>query len=229
MNKWLKGFLVIAIASWAHADEFDMQAWIDEQVDAGAVLAVTAMRLEDGKATYFGGGSLAPGTDTVPDEATQFEIGSITKAFTNLLLAEMVERDRVSYDTTIGELLGNDVEFANGAIADITLLQLATHTSGLPRLPANLAPTDQLDPYEQYDEAALLQGVAAARDKQPLGHHYAYSNFGVGLLGYLLGRVQGGGYEDAVSELVFDPLGLGATGFNRADHSATAFRGGQAV
>jgi len=229
MNKWLKGFLVIAIASWAHADEFDMQAWIDEQVDAGAVLAVTAMRLEDGKATYFGGGSLAPGTDTVPDEATQFEIGSITKAFTNLLLAEMVERDRVSYDTTIGELLGNDFEFANGAIADITLLQLATHTSGLPRLPSNLAPTDQLDPYEQYDEAALLQGVAAARDKQPLGHHYAYSNFGVGLLGYLLGRVHGGGYEDAVSELVIDPLGLGATGFNRADQSATAFRGGQTV
>ena len=96
---------------------------------------------------------------------------------------------REDWDAAIGELLGSDFAFANDAVADISLLQLATHTSGLPRLPANLAPTDQLDPYKGYDEDALLQGIATARDKQPLGNHYAYSNFGVGLLGYLLGRL----------------------------------------
>jgi CubicO group peptidase (beta-lactamase class C family) len=229
MTKWLTAFLAMAAVSSACAAEFDMQGWIDEQVDSGAVLAVTAMHLQEGEASYFAGGRLAPGGDASPDEATQFEIGSLTKAFTNLLLAEMVEQDKVSYGTTIGELLGSDVAFANDAVANITLLQLATHTSGLPRLPANLAPTDQLDPYKGYDEDALLEGIAATRDKQPLGNHYAYSNFGVGLLGYLLGRVHGEGYEAALMELVIEPLGLSATGFERAEDSATAYRGGQAV
>ena len=229
MKNWLAAFLATVTVSLAHAGEFDMQGWIDEQVGAGAVLAVTAMHLQDGEVSYFAGGRLAPGGDSAPDEAAQFEIGSLTKAFTNLLLAEMVKRDEVSYDTTIGELLGSDFAFANDAVADISLLELATHTSGLPRLPANLAPTDQLDPYKGYDEDALLQGIATARDKQPLGNHYAYSNLGVGLLGYLLGRVHGEGYEAALVELVIEPLGLEATGFERAEGSATPFRAGRAV
>jgi CubicO group peptidase (beta-lactamase class C family) len=187
------------------------------------------MRVEQGEIRYFAGGRLAPDSEQVPDANTQFEIGSITKAFTDLLLAEMVEREMVSYDSTLGDLLGGDVKFANAAVADITLLQLATHTSGLPRLPVNLAPTDQLDPYKGYDEDALLKGIAAARDKQPLGNHYAYSNFGVGLLGFVLGRVHGGGYMEALEQLVIQPLGLNQTGFERAAHSATAFRGGQVV
>ena len=229
MKNWLIAVLAMATMSLAQAAEFDMQGWIDEQVDAGAVFAATAMRLQDGEVTYYGGGRLVPGGDTIPDQATQFEIGSLTKAFSNLLLAEMVENKEVAYDTTIGELLGSDFAFANDAVAEITLLQLATHTSGLPRLPANLAPTDQLDPYKGYDEEALLAGIATARDKQPLGNHYAYSNFGVGLLGYLLGRVHGEGYEAALTERVIEPLGLGATGFERAEESATASRGGRAV
>lgn len=229
MKYGLTALIALATTCLAHAGEFDMQGWIDEQVDTAAVLAVTAMQVQDGDVGYFAGGRQIPGGETAPDETTQFEIGSLTKAFTNLLLAEMVAADEVTYDTTIGGLLGDDVEFANDAVADITLLQLATHTSGLPRLPPNLAPTDQLDPYKGYDEDALLAGVAATRNKQPLGNHYAYSNFGVGLLGYLLGRVHGEGYEAALLERVIEPLGLGATSFERAEKSATAFRGGRAV
>jgi CubicO group peptidase (beta-lactamase class C family) len=221
-------FLATLALATAHADDFDMQAWIDEQVASGSVLGATAMHVKDGDVVYFAGGSLAPGSDEKPDEATQFEIGSVTKAFTDLLLAEMVDSGKVSYDSTLGELL-DDVRFANEAVGDITLLQLATHSSGLPRLPANLAPTDPQDPYNGYGEQALRAGIAQARDKQPLGDHYAYSNFGVGLLGYVLGQVHGGGYAAAVEELVIQPLGLGRTGFDRDAHSATPWRGGQAV
>ena len=229
MTKWLASFFIALPLSLAQAQDFDIQGWIDEQVESGAVLAVTAMQLRDGEASYFAGGLLAPDGDIQANTDTQFEIGSLTKSFTHLLLAEMVEREMVSYDSTIGDLLGDDVEFANEAVADITLLQLATHTSGLPRLPANLAPTDQLDPYKEYDQAALLAGIAMSRDKQPLGNHYAYSNFGVGLLGYLLGRVHGEGYRASLAEHVIEPLGLGRTGFERAEYSTTAYRGGQVV
>ena len=229
MSRFTAAIFLFLSFSCSPASELDIQAWIDEQVENGAVLAVTAVHLQDDEATFFAGGRRAPGTDGLPDASSQFEIGSITKAFTNLLLAELVEQDKVAYDTTIGELLGEDIEFANEAVASVSLLQLATHTSGLPRLPANLAPTDQLDPYKGYDEAALLTGVAGTRDKQPLGHHYAYSNFGVGLLGYLLGRVHGGGYEVALTELVLQPLGLENTGFERADESVSPFRSGKVV
>ncbi len=229
MFRLLAGLLATLSISALHAGEFDLQGWIDEQVASGAVLAVAAVHVRDDEVSHFAGGSRVPGDDTAPDAAAQFEIGSLTKAFTNLLLAEMVASDRVSYATTIAELLGDEVEFANGAVADITLLQLATHSSGLPRLPANLAPTDQLDPYKGYDEDALLEGLAMARAKQPLGNHYAYSNFGVGVLGYLLGRVHGDGYAAALEELVIGPLGLERTGFERDPHSVTPWRGGRAV
>ena len=92
MKNWLAAFLATVTVSLAHAGEFDMQGWIDEQVGAGAVLAVTAMHLQDGEVSYFAGGRLAPGGDSAPDEAAQFEIGSLTKAFTNLLLADEMNR-----------------------------------------------------------------------------------------------------------------------------------------
>lgn len=211
------------------AESFDMQSWIDDRVDAGEVLAVTAVHFDDGEVTHFAGGSLSPGSEEAPGPATQFQIGSITKAFTDLLLAELVAAGKVRYDATIGSLVGDDVEFANPDVAAITLLELATHTSGLPRLPANLAPKDPLNPYAGYDESQLLAGLAAARAGQPLGDHYAYSNFGVGLLGYLLGRVHGGGYSAALDERVITPLGLARTGTQSDGVVAAGFRNGQVV
>lgn len=215
--------------SWAQASERDLQAWIVEQVSSGAALAISIAHLKDGDVTHYAGGVVAPGSDAAPDENSQYEIGSITKSFTDLLLAEMVEMDKVSYDTTIGDLLGEDIEFRNAAIADITLLQLATHRSGLPRMPGDFVPTNPMNPFEGYDSAALLRSLSITRDQQPLGDFYSYSNFGVGILGYMLGQLHGDGYAAALTEYVINPLGLQRTGFERADGSVTAFSGGQAV
>lgn len=229
MIRTILGVLVSLSVAAAQASELDMQEWIDDQVDSGAALAISAVVLKDGEARHFNGGVLEPGGTSAADKETQYEIGSITKAFTNLLLAEMVKNGQVSYDTTIGSVLGDKVRFANPAIGATTLLELATHTSGLPRLPADFAPTDPLDPYRGYNDAALLRSLAITRDKQPLGNYYAYSNLGVGLLGYLLGRVHGDGYVDAVMEHVVVPLGLERSGFDRQEKSATAYRDGEAV
>jgi CubicO group peptidase (beta-lactamase class C family) len=219
----------LSAAANARAETVDMQAWIGDKVANREVLAVTAVHYDDGEVRHFHGGTLAPGSVAEPDAETGFQMGSITKAFTDLLLAEMVAAGKLDYDTTIGSLLGDSVEFANPAVAEITLQQLATHTSGLPRLPANLVPTNPLDPYAGYDEAALLRGLAASRDRQPLGNHYAYSNFGVGVLGYLLGRAHGGGYRAALEEWVLEPLALEQTGFDAPAEIAAGYRNGQVV
>ena len=205
-----------------------LQNWVNTRISTGDNLAVVAVTIDGDDVAHFAAGSVAPG-GAEPDQQTQFQIGSITKVFTDLLLAEMVAKGEVDYDTRIGSLLGAGVTPANPDVATITLEQLATHTSGLPRLPANLAPIDQLDPYKGYDEASLLEGLATTRDKQPLGHHYAYSNFAAGLLGYLLGKRHGGGYRQAVVDEVIVPLHLRQTGFQGLDDRAEGFRNGEVV
>jgi len=156
----------------------------------------------------------------------QFEIGSITKVFTNLLLAELVAKEVVSYDTAIAELM-TDVAYENPEVAKITLLQLATHTSGLPRLPANMLSDDPADPYKDYDVAALREGVKRTRAGQRLNKQYAYSNFGAGLLGHLLGVADGTAYEQALQSHVLDPLGMTTATFDNTRNLVTGHHEGR--
>src|SRR5262249_3842986 len=89
-----------------------------------------------------------------PDGDTVFEIGSVTKVFTGLLLAEMASRGEVAFDTPVSALLPGCAPFpARGR--PITLLDLAMHVSGLPRLPDNLDPPDPQNPYAAYNAEKL--------------------------------------------------------------------------
>jgi len=220
--------LALFMTTAATATEPDMQEWVDSRIASGDNLAISAVVVEDGEATFYSAGAIAPG-GSKPDGKTQFQLGSITKAFTNLLLAEMVAAGELGYDTTIGDILGDDFTPKNPAVAQITVEALATHTSGLARLPGNLVPSDPLDPYKGYDDDALLGAIEDARNLQPLGDHYAYSNFGVGLLGHLLGRLHGSTYQEALVEYVIGPLGLGQTGFDEIGNVASGYRGGEVV
>ena len=221
--------LCMAVNVSAADSAASIEAELEEAVASGSVLSAHAAIVRDGEVHFFGAGRLEPGGDTAPDASTSYQIGSISKAFTNLLLAEMVAAGEVAYDTRVAELVGDEVEFANPAVGEITLLELATHTSGLPRLPLNLAMSDPADPYADYSEDDLLAALAETRKGQPLGDHYAYSNYGAGLLGYLLGRVHGGGYGPAMESFVLEPLGLDETGIEPRTSAAAAFTGGEAV
>ncbi|MDZ7790918.1 MAG: serine hydrolase [Xanthomonadales bacterium] len=219
----------MAVNASAADSAASIEAELEEAVASGSVLSAHAAIVRDGEVHFFGAGRLEPGGDSAPDPSTSYQIGSISKAFTNLLLAEMVAAGKVTYDTTVADLLGDEVDFANPAVGEITLLELATHTSGLPRLPLNLAMNDPADPYADYSEEDLLAALAETRKGQPLGDHYAYSNYGAGLLGYLLGRVHGGGYGPAMESFVLEPLGLDETGIEPRTSAAAAFTGGEAV
>jgi CubicO group peptidase (beta-lactamase class C family) len=85
------------------------------------------------------------------------------------------------------------------------------------------------DPYVDYGTEALLGAVAEARDRQPLGSQYAYSNCGMGLLGWLLGEQAGNGYGLALRTAVLDPLKLQDTGLVPGDNEAQAWSQGQGV
>lgn len=136
-----------------------------------------------------------------------FEIGSITKVFTGLLLAQASLEGKLSLDDPIAKYLPADLPL-DPSVAAITLAQLSSHTSGLPRLPDNLMPADPMDPYADYDEARLYAFLRSHKLEQPAPQPAEYSNLAVGLLGHLLGRVYGLSYEELVARKITGPLGL---------------------
>lgn len=149
---------------------------------------------------------------TPPSARTLFEIGSITKTFTGLLLADAVERGAVRPDDPVAQHLPDSLVVPAHAGRAITLIQLATHRSGLPRLPANLQPIpDPTDPYAHYttrDLYAFLDGYALPR---PPDSAYAYSNLGMGLLGHVLARQADTSYAGLIQQRIATPLGLDDT------------------
>jgi D-alanyl-D-alanine-carboxypeptidase/D-alanyl-D-alanine-endopeptidase len=143
---------------------------------------------------------------------TLFEIGSITKVFTSLLLAEAVHRGEVALTDPVGKFLPPSVKIPERGGRSITLEDLATHTSGLPRMPTNFSPKDPANPYADYSVEqmyAFLSGVQLTRD---IGSAYEYSNLGGGLLGHALTlSARATDYEELVRARVIAPLGLTST------------------
>lgn len=146
-----------------------------------------------------------------PDDRTVYEIGSISKVFTALLLADAVVRGEVKLDTPIARLLPDGVTLPGGAGDRITLRMLATHTSGLPRIPAEIPPDDYRDPYAMYADADLWNSLRQVKlDFEP-GTKASYSNLAAGLLGTLLARNAGMSYAELLAARVTRPLKMSDT------------------
>jgi len=146
------------------------------------------------------------------DGDTIFEIGSVTKVFTSLLLADMVSRQEVGLDDPAAKYLPETVQMPERSGKSITLHDLATHTSGLPRLPGNLKLTDPRNPYAGYSVDDLYQFLSGYTLPRDPGSEVEYSNLGAGLLGHLLGRRAGTDYESLIRRRVTEPLRMPDTG-----------------
>ncbi|MBB6464270.1 CubicO group peptidase (beta-lactamase class C family) [Aminobacter lissarensis] len=145
------------------------------------------------------------------DADTGFEIGSITKVFTTLLLAEMAGRGEVGLDDPVAMHLPATVHMAQRNGREVTLTDLATHTSGLPRLPENMAPSDDDNPYADYSVEQMYAFLAAYELPRDIGSEYEYSNLGMGLLGHVLARRAGMSYGALIRERILAPLDMRST------------------
>jgi CubicO group peptidase (beta-lactamase class C family) len=165
-----------------------------------------------------------------PDEKTIFEIGSVTKVFTALLLADMVLRGEVSLDDPVRKYLPATVHMPTWQGEEITLLHLATHTSSLPRLPENLEKTieDPANPYANYQVSDMYEFLSGHKLRRPLGSREEYSNLGMGLLGHVLGLVAGKSYEELVTERILRPLGMNDTSITLSDDQQSRLAPGHA-
>jgi D-alanyl-D-alanine-carboxypeptidase/D-alanyl-D-alanine-endopeptidase len=145
-------------------------------------------------------------------EDSIFEIGSVTKTFTCLLLAQLAAQQKVRLDEPLRPMLFPDL-VAGLPGNEITLLDLATHRSGLPSVPDNLQPKDPDNPFADYDRVALHQFLVSHGTAKPADAKYLYSSFGIGLLGCALAARAGVPYAQLVRTEVTGPLHMNDTVF----------------
>lgn len=176
---------------------------------AGPGVAVAARCGEHEVVLTAGTTALAGGDPVGP--GTRFEIGSLTKTFTALLLADSAARGEVCCDDPLGRHLPQAAH-----LPGITLRHLATHSSGLPRLPPGLLrsalPSLLTNPYRAFTPHDLLNAVRRTLPRRPPGSAVRYSNFGIALLGAALAAAANRPFEDLLADRVLRPLGLTATG-----------------
>lgn len=201
---WVLIGLLVSTPAHAAKTLAEAAASLAEKMPAGCI--VTAEQTKTG--TRFALAGQSPDLKQAPEDLV-FEIASLTKLFTGLLLAQATIEKKVTLETTVRELLGKDFAFADPRVGRITLQQLSTHTSGLPRMPAHF--DGGFQGYATWDDAKLYAWLAKVELPQDGPYACSYSNVGVGLLGQLLARLYHQSWSDCIVEKICRPLGLNHT------------------
>jgi D-alanyl-D-alanine-carboxypeptidase/D-alanyl-D-alanine-endopeptidase len=214
-----RDFLVGAIASSvfaaqaraAFAPDDAVRNILQDRIDhARQSVGMVASLFDAGHQNIVTYGRSDAANDRPLDGDTVFEIGSITKVFTALLLTEMATRGEVALDDPVAKYLPAAVKVPARGGKQITLLDLATYSSGLPRNPDGLSLAAD-NPFAAYTVEQLYTFLSNHTLRFDPGTHYEYANLGFGLLGHALALRANSGYEDLVVSRVCAPLGLADT------------------
>lgn len=209
----------------------ELKAKIEPVVAAyidGKQLQSVAIGVIDGDIELaFGLGKLSADNLQTPNSETVFEIGSISKAFTGILLADAIERGLVTADQPADDLMPEETSlpvWPKQPQRKINLNDLATHVSGLPRLPPNLDVTgNPANPYAAFTLEQLYAGLLETKLNSEPGKRDAYSNLGYGLLGNLIARKQNVSYEELLLQRITQPLEMKDTGITLSSQLQSRF------
>ncbi|MBL7846786.1 MAG: serine hydrolase [Cyclobacteriaceae bacterium] len=206
---------------------------LKERVDAGETPGIVVAFHQNGMTTFYHVGYADVASQRLVDSKTLFEIGSITKTFTTIMIAQLAEEGKIKLKDPVQNFLPSGVTMPTRNGRSITFEDLATASSGLPRMPNNMTPADNENPYIDYTEDklwAFLSGYTLTRD---IGSQYEYSNLGMGLLGVLVARIDGKTYRESVTKRILKPLRMNETFMNtpgRKDkNAATGYSDGKPV
>ena len=187
--------------------EKKIDSLVSPYMEKGNTVGLVIGVLKNGNSTVFGYGETRAGNNVLPDGNTIFEIGSISKTFTAALLADMITRGEVKLTDRADKYLPDSIKHLEYNGAPVTLQSLSNHSSGLPRLPANLfSEGNRSNPYQHYGNAELFSFLAQFKPYREPGKQYEYSNLAVGLLGVILERISGKSYEQLLNERILTPL-----------------------
>lgn len=207
---WLESSLVFA-ADFTKVDKL-VQPLVDSESIVGCVVGV----VDGDKHQVRGYGSTHLGEGDTPNGDTIYEIGSVTKAFTGTLFADMINRGEVKVDAPLQDFMPEGVRLHLFEERSIRLVDVASQTSGLPRLPDNFAPKDATNPYAGYAADRMYEFLGKYKLTRAPGE-YEYSNFGMGMLGTILAKKAGQPYEQLVVDRICKPLNMQDTRITLTD------------
>ncbi|MDN6310127.1 MAG: serine hydrolase domain-containing protein [Flavobacteriaceae bacterium] len=168
--------------------------------------------ISNGQKRFIGLKKTTQGIEAVRNETDVFQIGSISKVFTSVILASLAEKDKIDMEMDTSKLY--DTLYNH----EITLKSLANHTSGLDRLPDNFAESaakNRSNPYMNYSQKELYAYLNSNFEFNPAV--YNYSNLGYGLLGHSLEKITEKPYEELLQEEILTPLDMNLTTSNPSD------------
>lgn len=209
MKKLITLFLIfISITTWSQkALPEDVTASIKKRIEYGHSPSYAIGIIDKDGVRYYNFGNKTLGGAPV-DEHSIYEIGSISKTFTAILLAQKVLEGKMKLDDPIKKYLPADVKIPHRASAEITLGNLSDHTSALPRMPSNFTPANPANPYADYTVKQMYEFLSGYELTRDIGAEYEYSNLAQGLLGHILALQSGTPYEALMIKNIASPLGM---------------------
>jgi serine-type D-Ala-D-Ala carboxypeptidase/endopeptidase len=167
-----------------------------------------------GKDYYYNYGQLENGKETLPNNKSIYEIGSITKTFTGILLAQAVLDKKINLEDDIRKYLTEDYPNLEYNGTPIKIVNLANHTSRITRIfPNNWERADYIpeNPFVNYNKEMFYKGLHTMKMDTLPGVKYTYSNMGVSLLGTILESVYQDNYFSLVNKHILKPLQMEST------------------
>lgn len=199
--------MVITVNSFSQTFEELCKQRVDLEETPGIAVAI----YENGNTTYLTFGLANIETKEAVTSKTLFEIGSITKTFTCTALANAVVKNEMGLEDNVQKYLPPMIVLPTKNGKQISILNLATARSGLPRMPSNFGPRDSQNPYIDYTEKELFAFLTHTELNAEPGAQYEYSNLGMGLLGYIIAKKKGVSYSRLIKETVLSPLEMKQT------------------
>jgi CubicO group peptidase (beta-lactamase class C family) len=181
---------------------------IKSRVDNGTSTGIVVGVITSYGVSYYSYGVKSLETNEPVDENSVFEIGSISKTFTGILLADMVVKGELNLDTPLQQLLPKGVDAPSKNGESIKLYQMSNHTSSLPRMPDNFTIDNPGNPYVDYTEEQLYASLNDYKLTREIGSKYEYSNYAQGLLGHVLANKKQLSYEELMIKTIAKPLKL---------------------
>ena len=186
---------------------------INPLINEGKSVGISVGIVYEKNTAVFGYGKIELNRNIQPNGDTIYEIGSITKVFTALLLADIAKDGLINLTDPVKKFLPSSVHVPTHDNTELTLIDLASHLSGLPRIPSNLVRLNDYlslavlkNPYANYTSQQLYTFLSRCTLKNEPNTTYSYSNLGMGLLGHALSQNQKMSFEDMVVKRICNPL-----------------------
>lgn len=200
------GFIPVCHAQTTISEDVkgNIKLRVDNEINTGIVIGI----IDGDETQYYSYGVKSLDAHSPVDEHSVFEIGSITKTFTGIILADRVIKGEMNLDDSLQKYLpeGITAPMRNGE--SIKLVHLSNHTSSLPRMPDNFNPANPANPFADYSEKQLYDFLGSYELPRDIGSQYEYSNYAAGLLGHIIAAQQGITYEALMMDVIAGPLGL---------------------